>query len=459
MSLPAAASRPARIGGAPLAPKREIFGWAMFDFANQGYTLLIITVVFGDLFTRIVVGDAPDYRLGNLLWSIALAVSYLMVVIANPVCGAIMDHARRRKRFLFASYLATVITTALLYAVEPGWIIPAMLLVIVSNFAYALGEGFIASFLPDLGPRRALGWISGLGWAMGYIGGLVATAFALLFLGDVSLENYQRIRWVGPFAAGFFLLAAIPTFVWLREHGASRPMPPLRDLLRIGLARLSTTRHAVAEFHDLRILLLSIFLAMAGIYIIIAFSFIYGAQVIGWDEPVRVMMFVTVQITAAVGALVFGMLQGRLGARRTYIATLSLWIVAILAIWQTPALTVLARQWWQVDWEAQYVFLVAGVLAGLSLGSSQSAARALVGVFSPRSRSAEFFGYWGMAAKAAAVFGMLGLGLLQWLLGLDDAILFCAVLFAAAIAVVLGVNEHRGGKAADAWVEPGHRST
>src|SRR5690606_2703561 len=158
-----------------LAPKREIFGWAMFDFANQGYTLLIITVIFGDLFTRVIGGDAPDYRMGNLLWSLALAVSYLMVVVANPVCGAIMDYSRSRKRFLFGSYLLTVLTTALLYFVEPGWIVPAMLLIILSNFAYSMGEGFVASFLPDLGPRQALGWISGLGWGVGYIGGLVAT--------------------------------------------------------------------------------------------------------------------------------------------------------------------------------------------------------------------------------------------------------------------------------------------
>ena len=108
-----------------LAPKREIFGWAMFDFANQAYTLLIITVIYGDLFTRVIVGDAPDYRLGNLLWSVALAISYLMVVIANPVCGAIMDYSRSRKRFLFASYLLTVSATVLLYFVEPGWVWPA----------------------------------------------------------------------------------------------------------------------------------------------------------------------------------------------------------------------------------------------------------------------------------------------------------------------------------------------
>ncbi|MDP4918721.1 MAG: MFS transporter, partial [Haliea sp.] len=152
---------------AALAPRREIFGWAMFDFANQGYTLLIITVVFGDLFTRVIVGDAPDYRLGNLLWSVALAVSYVLVVFASPLCGAIMDYSRSRKRFLFASYVLTVATTCLLYFVEPGWILPAMLLLVLSNFAYAIGEGFIASFLPDLGPRSALGWISGLGWALG----------------------------------------------------------------------------------------------------------------------------------------------------------------------------------------------------------------------------------------------------------------------------------------------------
>ncbi|MCH8537622.1 MAG: MFS transporter [Alkalimonas sp.] len=434
-----------------LAPKREIFGWSMFDFANQGYTLLIITVIFGDLFTRVIVADAPDYRLGNLLWSISLAISYLMVVVANPICGAVMDYTASRKRFLFISYLLTVGATAMLYWVEPGWWWPAMLLIIISNFAYAIGEGFIASFLTDLGPRKALGWISGLGWSLGYVGGLIATAFALFFLGDVSLENYQTIRWVGPFAAGFFLLAAIPTFIWLRERGTKRQLPAGKSLLSVAFSRLHTTWSAMHQFRDLRILLVSIFFAMAGIYIIIAFSFIYGAQVIGWDEQVRVLMFVTVQITAALGAIGFGFLQSWIGAKITYIMTLSLWLLAILAIWQTPQLTLWFQQWFNVDWQAQYVFLVAGVLAGASLGSSQSAARALVGVFTPLVKSAEFFGFWGMATKLAAVFGMVGLGLMQWAFGLADAILFCLLLFVLAIVAVLPVQEARGSEVAELW--------
>lgn len=435
------------------ASRREIAGWAMFDFANQAYTLLIITVVFGDLFTRVIVGDGPDYRLGNFLWSLALAISYGLVVVANPVCGAVMDYTRSRKRFLFLSYVITVGATAVLYFVEPGWITFAMVLIIISNFAYAIGEGFISSFLPDLGPREALGWISGLGWSLGYIGGLVATAFTLAFLGDVSADNYDTIRWVGPFAAVFFLVSAIPTFVWVRERGVARTVPEGWSLTRLGVNRLVATGRAVNEFRDLRWLLVSIFFSMAGIYIIVSFSFIYGSQVIGWDEATRTWMFVTVQITAAIGALLFGWLQGPWGARRTYLVTLWLWVLAILAIWQTPNMTRLLESMTGFGLEAQEVFLGAGVLAGLSLGSAQSAGRALVGVLTPMGKAAEFFGFWGTASKLAAIFGILGLGLIQWALGLADAILFCLALFVLAMVTVLPVDEGRGRDVAEQWRE------
>lgn len=438
----------------PLAPKREIMSWAMYDFANQAYTLLIITVIFGDLFTRIIVGDAPDYRLGNLLWSIAIAVSCLAVALVNPVCGAIMDYTATRKRFLFVTYVMTVVGTALLYFVEPGWIALAMALIIITNFAFALGEGFIASFLTDLGPRQALGWISGLGWGLGYVGGLLATAFSLSFLGEVSLANYDTIRWVGPFAAGFVLLGCIPTFIWLRERGTPRQLPAGRSVVQHGFRRLRQTWAEMREFQDLRRLLISIFFSMGGIAIIISFAFIYGAQVIQWDDSVRTLMFVIVQVNAAIGAIAFGVLQSRIGSRFTYLMSLGLWVVAILAIWQTPALAALAREQLGVDWQAQYVFLFAGCLAGLSLGSAQSAGRALVGLLTPPGKAAEFFGLWGTAGKLAAVFGMLGLGLLQAWFGLADAILFCLVLFAIAMWVVSTVDEKRGMAAADAWQEP-----
>ena len=431
-----------------LAPGREIFGWGMFDFANQAYTLLIITVIYGDLFTRVIVGDAPDYRYGNLLWSIALAASALLVVVTAPLAGAIMDATRTRKGFLFASYVGTVLTTALLFFVEPGMVWLGVLLIILSNFFYGIGESFISAFLPGLGPSRALGWISGLGWGMGYVGGLVSTAFALAFLGEVSAENFDTVRWVGPFAAVFFLLAAIPTFLFVRERGRRYTLPPDQRWLTLGLGRIRSTLAGISGLRDLGWLMVSIFFVMAGIYIVISFAFIYGAQVIGWDESTRVAMFVTVQITATIGAFTFGFMQSRVGAKRVYLVTLSLWIAAILAIWQTPALTQFLNARFGLDWEAQHLFLFAGVLSGLSLGSSQSAGRALVGVLTPRTKAAEMFGVWGMVSKLAAVFGMLGLGLIQTLFGLADAIVFCVLLFAAALGATMVVDTQRGEAAA-----------
>ena len=431
------------------APRREIFGWAMFDFANQAYTLLIITVVFGDLYTRIIVGDAPDYRLGNLLWSLALATSYLLVVVCAPVAGAIMDHTATKKRFLFASYLLTVVATAALYFVAPGYALLGVLLLIVSNFAYSIGEAFIASFLPELGSPEDLGKISGFGWALGYVGGMVSAVFVLLVLGEVSADNFERIRWVGPWAAAFFLVAAIPTFLWVRERGKPQLLPAGTSMVRLGVGRVRDTLRHVGQNRELAVLLASVFFAMSGIYIIITFAFIYGAQVIGWEEQARTLMFVLVQITAAAGALGFGFIQDRIGALRTYRMTLILWILAIVLIYLTPLLTAGLREALEVDWQAQYVFLVVGCVAGLSLGSCQSATRTLVGLFSPLARSAEYFGFWGLSMKLAGMFGLFAIGLLQTLLGLHVAILFCIALFAAALLISRWVDETRGRAAAE----------
>jgi MFS transporter, UMF1 family len=430
-----------------LAPRREIFGWAMFDFANQAYTLLIITVIFGDLFTRIVVGDGPDYRLGNLLWSVALSTSYLLVVACAPVAGAIMDYTASKKRFLFASYVLTVITTALLYFVAPGYAALGVLLLILSNFAYSIGEAFIASFLPDLGPPRSLGKISGFGWGLGYIGGLISAAFALILLGEVSLENFDRIRWVGPLAAVFFLVTAIPTFLWVRERGIAQPAMTTRQYLRTGVLRVRETITHIQAHRDLAIMLGSTFFAMNGIYIIITYAFIYGAQIIMWDEQTRTIMFILVQITAAAGALGFGWIQDHLGAMRTYRITLWMWITAVALIFLTPTLSIWLQRF-GIDWQAQQVFLIVGCAAGLSLGSCQSATRTLVGLFSPLSRSAEFFGFWGLTMKLAGATGLMIIGLLQMAFGLRAAILWCVVLFFVAWIISLRVDQQRGEHAA-----------
>ncbi len=165
---------------------------------------------------------------------------------------------------------------------------------------------------------------------------------------------------------------------------------------------------------------------MAGVYIIIAFAFIYGAQVIGWDESIRNLMFIIVQITAAAGALGFGFIQDRIGTKLTYQFTLLLWVAAILAIWATPEVTALLNARFGLDWEAQHLFLFVGCLAGSRWAPASPPAVPLVRLFSPTRKAAEFFGFWGLANKLAGVFGIIALGLLQTVVGLQASGSCCA---------------------------------
>jgi UMF1 family MFS transporter len=436
----------------PRAPAREIFGWAMFDFANSSYTTVIVTAVFCVTFPRLVVGDGPDYRLGNLLWSVALSVSYGLVVLTAPVLGAIMDFRAAKKRFLFGSYVITVAATALLYFVSPGHALMGVVLVIVSNYGFAVGESFTSSFLPDLGPTEELGKISGFAWGLGYVGGIACTGLVLAIVGPQTLENFDRLRLVGPITAVFFLVAAIPTFMFLRERGTPKLLPPGETLLGMGFRRLLATGRMLGSFRDLLVFFVALFFAMAGLSIVIAFAFIYGDQVIGWSQTSYKLMFVITNLTATVGAVGFGFLQQRLGNLRTFNLTLAIWILAIVGIWGTPGITAWLNGALGTVWSAEHVFLFMGAIAGLGLGATQSASRTIVAVFSPESKSAEFFGFWGLFGKLASAFGVLSLGMLQVRLGLQSAILLCSLFFLVALVLTLFVREQRGRAAAAAYV-------
>jgi len=436
----------------PRAPAREIFGWAMFDFANSSYTTVIVTVAFNVIFARLIVGgEGPDYKLGNWLWSVALSVSYGLVVLTAPILGAIMDFRAAKKKFLFGSYVLTVVATAMLYFVSPGHIFIGMVLVVVSNYGFAAGESFTSSFLPDLGPTEELGTISGYAWGVGYVGGVACTATVMKIVGPLTMDNFERLRFVGPITAAFFLIAAMPTFMYLRERGTPKALPPGETLVGVGFRKLVETGRALGDFRDLLMFFVVFFFAMAGLSIVISFAFLYGDQVIQWSATSALLMFVITNLTATVGAVGFGFLQQRWGNLRTFNLTLGIWVVAILGIWGTPGIAVWVNDTFGTAWLAEQVFLFVGGLAGLCLGATQSASRTLVAVLSPASKSAEFFGFWGLFGKLAAIFGVLSIGALQLRLGLRSAILLCSLFFLVALVLTYFVRESRGRAAAAAY--------
>lgn len=428
------------------ASRKELFGWAMFDFANSSYTTVIITVVFCIIFPKIIVGDGPEYRLGNLLWSTSLSISYLIVLLTAPLFGAIMDYTGLKKKFLFGSYILTVIATAALYFVGPGDIILGMLLIILSNVGFSYSESFVSSFLPDLGPPEDLGKISGYAWGLGYFGGLLSVAVVIFGLsaGVYTMENFQNLRLVGPVTGLFFLIAAIPTFLWVKERTAPRPLSQNDNYITIGLKRLKKTFLDIRDYKDLIILLASFFFAYAGLSIVIAFAFIYGDQIIKWSSSIQILMFVITQFTAAAGAFLFGVIQDRWKAKPAFILTLVLWLVSVSLIYEVIEVTAFVNSVTGLALQEAHVFLVVGFIAGLGLGSTQSACRAMVGLFSPDTKAGEFFGLWSFTGRLSAIVGLMGLGLLQTLFGLQKAILVCLVFFLMSLVIVLFVNEERG---------------
>ncbi len=432
------------------ASRKELFGWAMFDFANSSYTTVIITVVFCIIFPRVIVGDGPEFHLGNLLWSLSLSISYLIVLMSSPLIGAIMDYTGSKKRFLFGSYLLTVIASALLYFVQPGYIILGMALIILSNVGFSYSEAFVSSFLPGLGPPHELGKISGYAWGMGYLGGLISTGIVIIGLkgGVYTPDNFANLRLVGPVTGAFFLIAAIPTFLWVKDRTVPKPVPAGVTCFSIGFKRLKETFLNIRDYRDLIILLSSFFFAYAGLSIVISFAFIYGDQIVKWSAMTQIFMFVITQITAAAGAFIFGFIQDRRGAKKTFVMTLILWFITVILIYGVVDVTSFINRVFGSSFKIEHAFLVIGSIAGLGLGSTQSACRAMVGLFSPNSKAGEFFGLWSFTSRFSAIIGLMGIGLLQAAFGLQRAVLLCSAFFLIAIVIALFVNEERGKRAA-----------
>lgn len=416
--------------------KRELWAWAMYDFANSGYTTVVITAVFNAYFVATIAGDAPW---ATFAWTAALALSYALIVLTAPVLGALADLRAMKKRLLLATTIGCVAGTAALSCTGPGTLWLAIALVAFSNFCYGSGENLSAAFLPEIARPEALGRVSGWGWAVGYIGGLLALGLAIAWVSHVQARGgvaADAVPGTMLLTAALFAVAATPTFLLLRERAAPQAASD-GHLLRGSLARLRHTIVSAARYRDLARLLACITCYQAGVQTVIALAAVYATQALGFGTQQTLVMLLVVNVTAALGALAFGQVQDRLGHRRTLALTLWLWLATIGVAWA-------ARD--------EATFWVAANLAGLGLGAAQSAGRALVGWLSPATRRAEFFGLWGLAVKLASILGPLTYGAITWAAGGEHrpAMLATGLFFVAGLWVLRGIDVERGRAAAQA---------
>lgn len=387
----------------PPASKKEIFSWCCYDFANSSYTTVIITVIYSTYFTKVV---CQGLDAANTLWAAALAISQLIVIFLGPWLGAVADQHACKKKFLIALSLLCATFTALLYFTAPGTVWLAFALIVISNFAFSMGENFCASFLPELSTPETCGKISGYGWSFGYLGGLVSLGLALFILQLGGSSDPAVVKNIFPATALFFILAALPTLLFLRERAKPKSSPTTEPSafthLLATLKKLPTQRTLFQFF-------ISFFCYMCGLCSIVAFAAIYAQTEIGFSTEQTILLFASLQISSAIGAFAFGFLQDRTGARPALTISLVLWIVVCLgAAFSTT----------------QATFFIVGNLAGIVIGSTQSASRAVVSMLTPAGQEGEYFGLWGFFGKLAAVLGPLAFGFvadlvhLRWAIGL-----------------------------------------
>ncbi len=412
----------------PGVARREVFAWAMYDFANSGYTTVVLTAVFNAYFVSVIAGGA---EWATFAWTATLAISYIAVMIAGPVIGAYADAHAAKKRVLFIATVGCVLSTAALYHAGPGTIVWTIVFVIISNFCYAIGENITAAFLPELARPEALGKVSGWGWSWGYVGGLVALGASLAWIMSAEARGQttsQAVPMAALITAAIYLLGASFTFVWLKERATATPAI---SVAANTFARLMTTARETAKFRDLAYVFLCGTCYQAGVATVITLAAIYAQEVMGFTTTDTLVLVLVVNVTACIGALAFGYVQDAIGKKRALAITLLGWLLMVGSAWiaTTP-----------------WLFWVAANLAGICMGSSQSAGRALVAYFSPVDRAGEFFGLWGVATRLSAVVGPLTYGAISWASGGNHrlAMLITGGFFVAALVVLVRVDESRG---------------
>ncbi len=423
-------------GDYPPVVHREVLAWACYDFANSGYTTVVLTTIYSAFFVAAIAGGLAEASPGlpTLLWTISVALANFFVLLSAPVIGAIADYRACKKRFLAVSTVVCVVGTALLGFAAPGEVTLAMALVILSAIAFASGENLIAAFLPEIARGDNMGRVSGYGWSLGYFGGLLTLGTCLAYItwadnrGQSAVDYVPVTLWI---TAAIFAIAALPTFIWLRERSQPQSAASGWTLVRQGFAEVRDTLTHASRYQDLFRFLLSLTAYQAGVATVIVVAAIYAQDVMGFDSTQLITLIMVVNLTAAVGAFLFGFLQDRFGSVPSLAGGILVWILAILV-------TMVASQ-------PMYVWLAANLM-GLAMGSTQAGGRALIGRLTPQGRNAEFFGLWGLASRAAAIIGPLAYGAVNRLTEGDHrlALLSTLALFIIGLLLLLTVSEARG---------------
>jgi MFS transporter, UMF1 family len=410
------------------ASRLAIFGWVLFDWACQPYFTLIMTFIYAPYFASAVVGDPVR---GQSLWGFATAAAGILIALTSPVLGAIADATGRRKPWIAAFGTLIVIGASLLWLGKPND--PSAIFVVLLAFAVgSIGVEFATVFnntmMTLLVPREKIGSLSGAGWAMGYVGGLISLFLSLAFLASNPDTGHTLLgippifgldaaaregdRATGPLTALWFAVFVIPLFLFTPDGKRGKRFLPA---IRHGFLSLKDTFREARKHRDLGYFLLANMIYTDGLLALFAFGGIYGAGTLGWGTMQLGLFGILLTLTGTFGAYVGGLLDDKIGAKKVVIGSLAILIVCCIGILSVSRDSVFffvpvdppqaGAGLFSSTPERFYLFL--GALIGAVAGPTQAASRTLLVRLAPHDRLAQFFGLFALSGKITSFMGPL----------------------------------------------------
>ena len=358
--------------------------WYLYDVGNSSYAAVVILAIYAAYFKGHVVGGAE----GSRLWGISVGIAMLVVAVISPVLGVIADHTGRKKRLLMYFTALSVTATGLLFFVQKGDILLGMVLFILAEIGYRGGQVFYNSLLPELADQDEIGRVSGNGWAIGLLGGIVCLFIVLALV--TTIEGTWIVRFSLVITAVYFAVFAAPLFIWFKEKDGDKKLEKGVNVFSIAFQKLRHTIQTVKDHREFVKYIIAFLVYNDGILMAINFAAIFGAVMFGLDQQQIILFMIIIQFTSVIGAYVSGWIADRRRGKASLVIFLLLMIASVIGLFVVESVT---------------GFFIIGGVAGLALSSVQAVSRALVGALSPPGRSAEFYGFFAVAGRTSSFIG------------------------------------------------------
>ena len=419
------------------ASRIGLFGWCLYDWANSAFPAVITTFVFAAYFTKAI---ATDEITGTSQWGYAISLSALAVAVLGPFLGAIADHGGRRKPWIGAFTVLCIAASALLWLARPdaGFVMLALVLVGIGNFAFEMGMVFYNAMLPGLAPKGRMGRLSGWGWGLGYAGGLACLVLALVALVEAEVplfgldkDEAEHLRATGPLVAVWMAVFAVPFFLWTpdRKGSLSPGGGSALEAVRRGTRTLIETLRRIREYASIWRYLLARMIYTDGLNTLFAFGGIYAVGTFGMDFSELILFGIGMNVTAGVGAAVFAWIDDWVGPKR--VIQISVTMLGVLG----AALIVV---------ESKAMFWAFALPLGVFVGPAQAASRSLMAHLAPAELRTEMFGLYALSGKATA---FMGPALLAWMTAAFESqragMATILVFFAVGLALLTTVPDIR----------------